>query len=90
MGVKPCSVRIGSARSRWGSCSASGRINYSWFIIMGDARLIDYLVIHELAHMKHLNHSAQFWEEVAKYEPEARVQRKKLRELQEKINSEGW
>jgi predicted metal-dependent hydrolase len=90
MGVRPSSVRVGSAKSRWGSCSSAGRINYTWYIILGDDALIDYLVVHELAHLKHLNHSKQFWDTVSLYIPDAKDRRKRLRQLQAKLNAEGW
>jgi predicted metal-dependent hydrolase len=90
MGVHPSSVRIGSAKSRWGSCSASGRINYAWYIILGDDELIDYLVVHELSHLKHMNHSKAFWDTVETYIPDAPDRRARLRQLQTKLNSENW
>lgn len=90
MGVRPTSVRVGSARSRWGSCSSAGRINYAWFIIMGGDELVDYLVVHELSHLKHMNHSKRFWDMVDTYIPDAKERRRKLRMLQKKLYAEGW
>jgi predicted metal-dependent hydrolase len=90
MRVKPTSVQIGNARTRWGSCSGDNRIRYSWRIVMGDEETIDYLVVHELAHIKQHNHSRCFWDEVAAVLPDYRARRKKLRVLQEKQNREQW
>jgi predicted metal-dependent hydrolase len=90
MKVKPRSVQIGNARTRWGSCSADNRIRYSWRIVMGDEETIDYLVVHELAHIRQHNHSRRFWDEVAVVLPDYRARRRKLRDLQEKQNREQW
>ncbi|MDR1953117.1 MAG: M48 family metallopeptidase [Clostridiales Family XIII bacterium] len=90
MRVTPTSVQIGNARSRWGSCSGDDKIRYSWRIVMGDEETIDYLVVHELAHIKQHNHSRYFWDEVAAILPDYRARRKKLRALQERQNREQW
>lgn len=90
MGVKPSSVRVGNANSRWGSCNSLGRINYTWKIIMCDDSIIDYVIVHELAHLRHMNHSQLFWNEVQRYSPEAKNYRKSLKEFQRKLNCETW
>ena len=48
-------------RSRWGSCSADGRLNFSWRLILAPEPVLDYVVAHEVAHLRELNHSARFW-----------------------------
>jgi predicted metal-dependent hydrolase len=85
MGVSPISVRITSARTRWGSCSSKRRINFSWRLMLAEEDTIDYVIIHELAHLIQLNHSKAFWTIVEKYAPDYKVQRKKLRELGKKL-----
>ena len=55
-------VRIGNQRSRWGSCSQSGAISLNWRLILLPCELGDYVLCHELAHLKHLNHSVAFWQ----------------------------
>jgi len=88
--IRPSSVKINSAASRWGSCSAKKRLNFSWRLIMADEEVIDYVVVHELAHLIEMNHSARFWAVVERVLPDYREWRKRLRELQQKLNAEDW
>ena len=89
-GHAPKSVKINAAKSRWGSCSSKGALNFSWFLVMANPRAIDYVVIHELSHMKHMNHSPAFWSEVSKYEPEYKQRRQELKELSARLQTEEW
>lgn len=59
------SVKINAARTRWGSCSGKGSLNFSFRLVMAPVSVIDYVVVHELAHIKHKNHSRAFWKSVA-------------------------
>ena len=61
MGVMPIAVKINGAKTRWGSCSGKRNLNFSWRLIMADDDVIDYVVVHELAHITEMNHSARFW-----------------------------
>ncbi len=54
-------LSIKDTLSRWGSCSSNGQLNFSWRLVMAPDDVIDYVVAHELAHIKHMNHSADFW-----------------------------
>jgi predicted metal-dependent hydrolase len=72
-------VKINSAKTRWGSCSSKGNINFSWRLIMAPKDVVDYVVIHEIAHLKHRNHSARFWNFVEEMMPQHENQRKWLR-----------
>lgn len=85
MNVKPTVVKISSAMKRWGSCSGKNNLNFSWILIMADMDAIDYVVVHELAHIKQHNHSNQFWSIVESVLPDYRLREKKLRELQKEI-----
>ena len=67
IGVSPTRVTIRDQKTRWGSCSNRGSINYSWRLIMAPSPVMDYLVIHELCHMKVANHSQSFWQLVANH-----------------------
>jgi hypothetical protein len=80
IGVNPRSVTIKSMRSRWGSCSTRGRISLAWNVIMAPEPVFDYLIVHELCHMVHHNHSAEYWKLVETIFPDHRRCRKWLRE----------
>ena len=90
MSVTPNAVKINSANRRWGSCSSQKRINFSWRLIMADEDVIDYVVVHELAHIKELNHSERFWSIVGSVLPDYKKLQRKLKELQKRLNEEDW
>ena len=69
------SVLITSARRRWGSCSGEDALHYSFRLLYAPKSVIEYVVVHELAHTKHKNHSQAFWTEVATYVPDWREKR---------------
>lgn len=64
-GIKYGSFRVTGARNRWGSCSAKNKLNFSWRLAMAPGHALDYVVVHELAHLEHKDHSRRFWETVA-------------------------
>ncbi len=70
MGVTPTSVRITRAQKRFGSCSAENRIAYSYRLMAYPEEVIDYVVVHELSHIRHKNHSADFYAFVARFMPD--------------------
>lgn len=59
-------------KTRWGSCSSQRNLNFNWQLVHFEPKIIDYVIIHELAHLTHMNHSKDFWELVEKYDPEYR------------------
>ena len=67
--VQPQRITIKDQKTRWGSCSSKGNLNYNWRIVMAPPEVIDYLVIHELCHLRIPNHSTLFWQEVSKFSP---------------------
>ncbi|MDR0987396.1 MAG: M48 family metallopeptidase [Ruminococcus sp.] len=87
MDVVPVSVKITGARTRWGSCSAARGINYSWRLIMADEKSIEYVIIHELAHIIEFNHSEKFWNVVKSYCPDYIARRAHLKAIQAEIES---
>ncbi len=63
-------IRISSARTRWGSCSTNGTLSFTWRLVLAPPEVIDYVVVHELAHTQIRNHSPKFWRRVAEIMPE--------------------
>ena len=78
IGVRPVRVTIKDQKTRWGSCSSLGNINYNWRIIMAPSQVADYLVIHELCHLLEPNHSDRFWSHVSRFSPNYKVCRRWL------------
>ena len=90
MKVMPSAIKINSAKTRWGSCSNKKSINFSWRLIMADDETIDYVIIHELAHLTEMNHSPRFWRIVEDTLPDYRKYLARLKELQNRLVSEDW
>jgi predicted metal-dependent hydrolase len=61
LGQRPARVTLRDTRSRWGSCTARGELNFSWRLILAPPVVLDYLVAHEMAHLREMNHSPRFW-----------------------------
>ncbi|MFZ5530213.1 MAG: M48 family metallopeptidase, partial [Pseudomonadota bacterium] len=79
--VRARKLTVSEAKTRWGSCNAHGEIRLSWRLMQAPPHLIDYVVAHELAHLRELNHSPRFWELVASVYPQYRDARKELDSL---------
>ncbi len=73
-------VKLSSARTRWGSCSSKGYINLTWRLVMAPIQIIDYVVVHELCHLREANHSKAYWAQVAAIMPDYKLRRKWLKE----------
>ena len=69
-GLNYTKLRLSSARTRWGSCSSLGTLSLTWRLILTPPESIDYVIVHELAHLLHKNHSKQFWDKVAEMMPD--------------------
>ena len=80
MGVTYGRISIRAAKTRWGSCSAEGNLNFHWKLILMPPEILDYVVVHELAHRKEMNHSDRFWAEVERVLPDYRQRRAWLKE----------
>ena len=76
----PEGIRITSARSRWGSCSPDNQLSFCWRIIMASLAVIDYVLIHELVHIREKNHSKKFWNYLESVLPDYKKHRHWLRE----------
>ena len=79
---KVMDVTIRNQKTRWGSCSSKGNVNFNYQLYYMPRELMDYVIIHELSHRRHMNHSAEFWQEVEKYCKTYRECRKKLRDYE--------
>lgn len=77
---QPASLSLSSARTRWGSCSASGAIRLNWRLVQAPPHILDYVLAHELAHLVHMNHSAAFWSETERLFPDWRPARQWLKQ----------
>ncbi len=80
LGVEYRRVFIKEQRSRWGSCSSARNLNFNWRLAAAPAEVLDYVVIHELCHLREMNHSPRFWDLVRAACPEYRSRRRWLRD----------
>ena len=85
-GWKYQSIKINSAQSRWGSCGPSGSLNFTWRLVMAPIAVIDYVVVHELAHVHEKNHSTRFWNKVKTVLPDYEKSEKWLKENRKFLN----
>lgn len=79
VGVKSAGISIKTFKSRWGSCTNKGELEFNWLIMLAPNRMVDYVVIHELCHLVHHDHSPEFWREVARVMPDYQQCREWLR-----------
>lgn len=77
-GLVPARVLIRDQKRRWGSCGPDGTIRLNWRLILFESHLAEYVVVHELAHLRHRHHQAGFWEEVARLMPDHAARRREL------------
>ena len=80
-GRAPSGVRIGNQRRRWGSCAPDGTLRFNWRLLMAEQAVIDYVVVHELAHLAVRSHSSEFWNEVERVLPDYRERKALLRRI---------
>jgi len=80
LGVAYRRIRIGGQRTLWGSCSAGGTLSFNWRLVLAPFEVVDYVVVHELCHLRVPNHSQSFWSLVERHRPGWREQRAWLRE----------
>jgi predicted metal-dependent hydrolase len=80
MAVSYRRIRVGAQRTLWGSCSPNGSLSFNWRLVLAPHEILEYVVVHELCHLKVLDHSPRFWELVERHRPGWREQRDWLRD----------
>ena len=86
MGLIPNSIKYRDQKTMWGSCSSRGDLSLNWKLIVFEQRYIDYVVIHELAHLKHRDHSPSFWRLVEQFDRDAKRHQRYLGENQYRVD----
>ncbi len=79
MGLTPGRLVLSAPRGRWGSCTLRNEIRLNWHLILAPEEILDYVVVHELAHLPHKNHGAAFWRLVERFVPDWKERRKRLK-----------
>lgn len=87
LGITYGRLTVRGAKTRWGSCSQKGNINFNWKLMMAPEPVIDYVIVHELAHLKEMNHSKNFWKLVAEHCPQWRKHRKWLKDHEAELST---
>lgn len=90
MGASPEKIKITSAKTRWGSCNAQGNVNFSWRLVLAPGSAVDYVVVHELTHLKVMSHNAEFWKRVGETYPSYNEAKKLLKDVQKKAAEQGF
>jgi len=86
LGVETPPIFLSSARSRWGSCNNRGEVRLNWRLLQAPPQIINYVVAHELAHLKEMNHSAKFWATLARIYPDYKTAEKELKAWSAKLH----
>ena len=86
LGVEAPPLFLSNARSRWGSCNSRGEVRLNWRLLQAPPHIINYVVAHELAHLKEMNHSAQFWTTVERIYPDYKTAEKELKAWSAKLH----
>lgn len=87
-GLSPGKISINAATGRWGSCSSGGNLHFSWRLLQCPPPAVDYVIVHELAHLRELNHSPRFWAVVRSMEPDYEIQNRFL--ARHGLEYRGW
>lgn len=85
-GLTPGKIRVKTLKSCWGACTHKNNLSFNWRLIMAPAYIIDYIVIHELCHIKQKNHSHKFYNLLSHFQPNYREHRRELRDISASLN----
>ena len=85
LGVKPARVAVRGQSKRWGSCSAKGNLNLNWKLVMAPPEILNYVVAHELCHIRHSNHQSEFWKLLESIMPDYSIHRDWLKQNGHKL-----
>ena len=85
VGVSYGRITIRNQRSKWGSCSAKGNLNFNCLLMLAPAQVLDSVIVHELCHRKEMNHSPRFWAEVERIDPDCKAHRQWLKDEGSKL-----
>lgn len=88
--LNPVGLRIGSAKTSWGSCNAKNQLTFSWRLMTTNEHCIDYVVLHELAHTLEHNHSQAFWDILGRMMPDYPQARQQLKLFSKHLQTEDW
>ena len=81
IGVTYGRITIRNQKTRWGSCSSKGNLNFNCLLMLAPSEVLDYVVVHELCHRKEMNHSSDFWKEVEYIMPDYQERRARLKQV---------
>ena len=84
--IKPRRVLVANQRQRWGSCSPDRTLRFNWRLVMVEPTLLDYVIVHELVHLRDRTHAAAFWESLARVLPDYKVRRARLKEAGRRLS----
>lgn len=90
MGLVPKSVSLRDQKTKWGACTSRGTVTFNWRLLMAPPAVLEYVVVHELAHLKELNHSPRFWAIVREHCPDYAVHKKWLRDNERFLKLDAW
>lgn len=85
-----CSITVRDQKTRWGSCSSRGTLSFNYRLIFAPPAVLDYVVVHELCHLTHMNHSRSFWGMVESIMPDYKIYRQWLREHGQELTLENY
>ncbi len=89
LGHRHSSISIRDTKSRWGSCSSSGKLSFSWRLVLAPPEILDYVAAHEVAHLAEMNHSSRFWAHTRRLCPHTDVSKKWLRDHGNALHAYG-